>query len=525
MSYYQTTTRLNPVSLTLTGQLLHVHHLIITMRSLLFRSLFITLTVAFMACSRNPVTGKRQIILMSKEQEIALGQQSHPSVVSTMGLYDNKQLDAFINEKGKAMAAISHRPDLPYQFYIVDTPVVNAFAVPGGFVYFTRGIIAHFNNTAEFAGVLGHEIGHITAQHSARQQTTQLLSTVALIGGAVLAPDVVGRNLESLQQGLGVFLLKYSRDHESESDNLGVEYSSKIGYDANRMASFFGTLKRITDNSGQVIPEFTSTHPDPGNRQIRVRELANDYQTKNPGTYQTDRDTYLRMIDGILYGEDPKQGFVENNTFYHPELRFQFPVPNGWQHQNSPSQFQMGAKEGKSSMILMLAKGNSLDEAAQTMVSELKLNVLQNSRTTINGNPALVIVSRQQPEQQQGQQQQGQQQQQQTAQNTLQIGTHLIQYNNAVYALHGLTTVAEFDNQFPTFQRVASGFRALTDPEKLNRRPERVQIKTVPRDGSFGEVMAALGMPAGRVEELGVLNSMKKDDRISRGSLIKVISR
>lgn len=456
---------------------------------------------------------------MSKEQEIALGKESHPSVVATMGLYEDKKLSDFINEKGKAMARISHRPDLPYQFYIVDSPVVNAFAVPGGYVYFTRGIMAHFNNEAEFAGVLGHEIGHITAQHSARQQTTQLFSTVALIGGAIAAPGVIGQNLESLQQGLGVFLLKYSRDHESESDKLGVEYSSKIGYDANQMANFFGTMKRITENSGQAIPEFMSTHPDPGNRLTKVRELAKDYQAKNPAQYQVDRENYLRMIDGILYGEDPKQGFVENNMFYHPELRFQFPVPNGWQHQNSPAQFQMGAKDGKSAMILMLAKGSSLDEAAQTMVKELSLNVLESNKTTINGNPALVLISRQQ------QQQQGQSQQQADPKSTLQIGTHLIQYNNAIYALHGLATAADFNNQFSTFQRVASGFRALTDSEKLNRKPERVQIKTAPRDGTFGEVMVALGMPASRVEELGVLNSLKKDDRVARGSLIKVIGR
>jgi predicted Zn-dependent protease len=120
--------------------------------------------VGFLACARNPVTGKREISLMSTEQEIAIGKESHPSVVATMGLYDDKKLTGFINEKGKAMAKISHRPDLPYQFYIVDSPVVNAFAVPGGYVYFTRGIMAHFNNEAEFAGVLGHEIGHITAK-------------------------------------------------------------------------------------------------------------------------------------------------------------------------------------------------------------------------------------------------------------------------------------------------------------------------------------------------------------------------
>ncbi len=451
---------------------------------------------------------------MSTEQEIALGKESHPSIVSTMGLYENKTLEAFINEKGKAMARISHRPDLPYQFYIVDSPVVNAFAVPGGYIYFTRGIMAHFNNEAEFAGVLGHEIGHVTARHSVKQQTKQLFGTLGTIATAIFVPQMA----EVAQQGIGVLLLKYSRDHESESDKIGVEYSSKIGYDAHQMANFFGTIKRIQDNSGQAVPNLLSTHPDPGNRFSKVHEMAKEYQTKNPGNYQVDRDAYLKMIDGIVYGEDPKQGFVENNAFYHPELKFQFPVPNGWQHQNSPAQFQMGPKDGKMAMILMLAKGNSLDEAAQNLVKELSLNVLENSKTTINGNPAYVLISRQQ------QQQQGQPQQQQDPKSTLQIGTWLIQYNNAIYALHGLSSAADFNNAFGTFKQIAGNFRSLTDPDKINRKPERVFIKAAPRDGSFREVVTALGMPASRVEELGVLNSLKADDRVTRGTSLKIIS-
>ncbi len=481
----------------------------------------ILLSVALLtACSRNPVTGKREVILMSKEQEIALGQQSHPSVVASMGLYEDQKLNAFINEKGKAMARISHRPDLPYQFYIVDSPVVNAFAVPGGYVYFTRGIMAHFNNEAEFAGVLGHEIGHITARHSARQQTSQLFGTVGVLAGSVLL-DKTGQLTDLASQGLQLALLGFSRAHESESDKIGVEYSSKIGYDAHQMANFFATIKRISDQSGQAVPNILSTHPDPGNRYTKVHEMAKAYQAANPATYQVDREDYLRMIDGIIYGEDPKQGFVENNMFYHPELRFQFPVPSGWQHQNSPAQFQMGPKGGKLSMILMGAKGNSLDEASQTLVKELGLKVLESNRTTINGNPAYVLISQQQPQQQQ----QGQQQQQQSAANTLQIGTWLIQYGNSIYALHGLSTAANFQASFDTFQRVAGGFRSLTDSEKLNRQPERVKIQSAPRSGTFQENMVALGMPASRIEELGTLNSLKAGDQVNRGTLLKTLRR
>lgn len=482
-----------------------------------FRLLLVAAFISLTACSRNPVTGKREIILMSKDQEIALGNESHPSVVSTMGIYEDAKLQAFINEKGKAMASISHRPDLPYQFFIVDSPVVNAFAVPGGYVYFTRGIMAHFNNGAEFAGVLGHEIGHITARHSAQQQTSQLFGTAGLILGSVLL-DKTGQLTEAASQGLQLALLGYSRSHESESDGLGVEYSSKIGYDAKEMADFFGTIKRIQDNAGQAIPEFQSTHPDPGNRQVRVKELATSYQQKNPGNYQVDRDSYLSMIEGIIVGEDPKQGFVENDMFYHPELKFQFPVPRGWVHQNAPTQFQMGPKDAKLAMILALAKGNTPDAAAQDFATTQKLTVLQSDKTTINGNPATVLITRQEP-----QQQQGQQQQQATAQ--LQISSWFIQYGNAIYALHGLAQANDFTNALNTFRQVAGGFRALTDPNKLNRQPDRIRVKAAPRDGSFAEIMTALGMPATRLEELGTLNSVKAGDRITRGTLLKTIGR
>ena len=192
-------------------------------------------TLGLQSCSRNPVTGKKEIIFMSQEQEIALGAQSHPSIVATMGLYEDAKLQNFINEKGKSMGAISHRPDLKYQFHIVDSPVVNAFAVPGGYVYFTRGIMAHFNNEAEFMGVLGHEIGHVTARHSARQQTSQVLGTVGLMAGMVLS-EKVRQMGDQAMQGLQMVLLSYSRAHESESDKIGVDYSSKVGYDASEMA-------------------------------------------------------------------------------------------------------------------------------------------------------------------------------------------------------------------------------------------------------------------------------------------------
>ncbi|HZF63066.1 MAG TPA: M48 family metalloprotease, partial [Chitinophagaceae bacterium] len=214
--------------------------------------LFVFLTasiVLFTDCATNPVTGKRQVVLMSEEQEIAMGREADPQIVAQFGLYEDKALQDFITQKGKAMAAISHRPNLNYEFKIVDSDVLNAFAVPGGYVYFTRGIMAHFNNEAEFAGVLGHEIGHITARHTVSQQSRAVLGQIGLIGAMIIRPELAQLG-EAASQGLGLLFLKYGRDAERESDRLGVEYSSKINYDAQEMADFFTTLERKGEESG-----------------------------------------------------------------------------------------------------------------------------------------------------------------------------------------------------------------------------------------------------------------------------------
>ena len=476
--------------------------------------------VVLQSCSRNPVTGKKELLFMSAEQELAIGQESHPSIAASMGLYEDKKMQDFINVKGKEMGKISHRPELNYQFYIVDSPVVNAFAVPGGYIYFTRGIMAHFNNEAEFAGVLGHEIGHVTARHSARQQRDQLLGTLGVIAGMVVSPKVAQFG-EQLMQGFQLLMLSYSRAHESESDKIGVGYSSKVGYDAHQMANFFGTIKRISTNAGQSIPNIMSTHPDPGDRLNNVHKMAAEYQAQNVGSYAINRESYLQLINGMVYGEDPKQGFVENNVFYHPDLRFQMPIPREWKTQNSPAAFVMAPKDGKSQMILTLAQGSTLDSAAINLVKQYNLKTLESTRTTINGNSAIVMITQQQPQQQQ----QGQQQQPQTAANTVQLISWLIQYNGAVYVIHGVTTADVFANMLPTFRSVGENFRSLSDPDKLNRKPERVLVKVAPRTGTFGEVMGAMGMPASRLEELGVINSRKPEDQIQRGALIKVIGK
>lgn len=165
----------------------------------------------FNGCATNPVTGKKQVVLMSESQELAMGKEADPQIVAQFGLYEDANLQNFIKQKGQEMAAISHRNNIPYEFKIVDSDVINAFAVPGGYVYFTRGIMAHFNNEAEFAGVLGHEIGHIAARHTVEQQRNALFSQLGLIAGIVIAPELA-QFAEAASQGLGLMMLKFGRD-------------------------------------------------------------------------------------------------------------------------------------------------------------------------------------------------------------------------------------------------------------------------------------------------------------------------
>ncbi len=469
------------------------------------------------SCAVNPVTGKKEVMLLSESQEIALGAESDPAIVASFGLFEDQTLQAFINTKGQEMARISHRPDLKYEFKVLDSPVVNAFALPGGYVYFTRGILAHFNNEAEFAGVLGHEIGHITARHSARQYSKQLLYQGGLILGVVLSKDIA-QYADVASQGLGLLFLKFGRDNESESDRLGVEYSTKIGYDAHEMAGFFNTLDRLSGGPEGRIPTFLSTHPDPADRNVTVEKLATEWQAKVPNAKSVNRDSYLRMIDGMIYGDDPKQGFVENDYFYHPELKFQYPVPAGWVVQNSPQAVQMAPKDGKAMMMLTLAQGASLEEAATAAMTQYNMQVVNQRTTSVNGLQALEVLADVKPDPQQ-------QQTTTTAAQQVRSLSYFIQYNSNIYHIMGLTYVADFATYEPRFLNTMKNFRQLTDPDKLNRKPDRIHIKTVAQTGTLEQALKSFGTPADKMNEVSVINGMLLTDQVTKGMLIKTVGK
>jgi predicted Zn-dependent protease len=467
------------------------------------------------SCSKNPVTGKRELSIMSEQQEIALGTQNDPSIVAQFGLYQDEGLQDFIDEKGQEMAAISHRSHLKYNFKILDSHVVNAFAVPGGYVYFTRGIMAHFNNEAEFAGVLGHEIGHITAKHSVKQYQNSILAQIGLIAGIIIKPELA-QYMDVASQGLQLLFLKFGRDDESQSDELGVEYSTKIGYEAHEMADFFQTLNRLSGGPEDRIPTFLSTHPDPIDRYNTVHRLADEAQAEM-GTAKDDlkvnRDTYLRRIEGLIYGEDPRQGYVDGNYFYHPEMKFVYPIPDGWQTLNSPIQVQMAPKDGKALMVLKLSQEKELSKASLTASEQYQFDIVDSQAKTINGLQALVTTSNQKLDPNTPVEQQTQ----------VSIRSGYIKYGDYIYEFHGLATQEDFLSYKGYFDATIFGFKRLTDKSKIEVYPDKITIKTIPKSMTLGAYLKTTGINSERHEELAILNGMNLTDEVAKGALVKSI--
>jgi len=468
------------------------------------------LALTVYSCARNPVTGKSQIVFMSEAQEIQLGQQSDPEIVAQYGLYQDSSLQNFVSQKGKEMAAISHRPNLTYYFRVIDSDILNAFAVPGGYVYVTRGIMAHFNSEADFAGVLGHEIGHVAARHSVAQQRNQILGQVGILAGVIINPDL-GRFANAASEGLGLMFLKFGRDAEREADKLGVEYSTKINYDAHQMAAFFTTLERQGQQSGNAeLPEFLSTHPNPGDRNVTVNQLATEWQQKlNVTNPQINRNTYLRRIEGIIYGEDPSQGFRENSVFYHPVLKLQFNTPQDWMYQNTPQMVQLAQKDGKALLMFTLGQGKTLQEAANAAVQQYKLTVVESQTTTVNGMPAMYVVADQVNQQQPA--------------SSVRTLNYFIQFGGSIYHFIGVSTVNDFNTYVNTFQNAMQSFKQLTDPAKLNRKPERIRLKTIAANTTLSQALKDFNVPQSRFEEMAILNGLKLTETITKGTLIKVV--
>jgi predicted Zn-dependent protease len=468
-------------------------------------ALAVGLTSGLNSCARNPVTGKREVSLVSESQEIQMGQQYAQQIVRTMGVYDDKKVHDYVNRLGLALATKSERPNLPWVFYVMDDPTVNAFALPGGSIFVTRGILTHMNDEAELVGVLGHEIGHVTARHSVQQMTREQLAQIGLAAGSILSSEVA-KYAGLASQGLGVLFLKYGRDAESQSDQLGFKYMVREGYDPRAMADMFETLERVSKLEGAGdIPEWQSTHPNPGNRvQATLKRL--DTLSVPREQLRKGREEYLPIVAGMTYGEDPRQGYVEGNTFYHPGLRFKLDLPQGWQSKNSPEALVAISPE-QDAMLQLTAPGKgSLDEAAKQFFGQEGIKSTQASSASINGLSAVSSYF-----------------EAQTEQGAVQGLVSFLKYGELTYRILGYTPAGKLQARDEAFRKTIASFSELTDSTRLDVEPYQVQLVKVDHDMTINEFNQKHPSTI-PVERVAVVNGMDTpDQRIAAGTTLKQI--
>ena len=455
-------------------------------------------------CAVNPATGSRQLMLVSESQEISMGREYDKEVVAAIGLYPDSAQQRWIQQFGARLAATSERPNLPWTFHVVDDPVVNAFALPGGFIFVTRGILAHLNSEAELAGVVGHEIGHVTARHSASQMSKQQLAQLGLAVGTIASPDFA-RYSGLAGQALGVLFLKFSRDNESQADDLGLRYMRRVNYDPREMPHVFEMLTRVSQaQSGGRVPEWLATHPDPENRRGRIEQEVAALPQDFTGV-AVNHDAYLRRLDGLVYGSNPREGYFKDNQFFHPDLRFHTTFPAGWTTNNAKQAVVAVSPEKDALIELSLAQEPTADAAARAFLSQQGFTSGYPVRTSVGGLPAVTAGFAAA-----------------TDNGTLRGTAVFVEYGGAVYRLLGYASDARWPAVQGTAERALQSFARLTDPVALAVQPQRLDIVRVDQGTTIDDMAHQRPSPV-PAATLALVNQVEPQTPLEPGRLVKWI--
>ena len=456
------------------------------------------------ACATNPVTGKSQFMLMSESQEIAMGRQLLTQTEQESGFYPDSGLQLYVASVGMRMARESERPNLPWEYHVIDDPAVNAFAAPGGFIFVTRGILAYLNSEAELAAVVGHETGHVTARHSAAMASQQMGIQGVLGVGTILNPKLAQGVLGQVAGvGASLYFLKFSRNDERQADGIGHRYALHDRYDPREMPKTFQTLQRVSNTGSNRMPGFLSTHPDPGDRVQYTQGWA-DTVSSYAGL-NVDRDRYLSHINGLLFGDDPQQGYFEGVRYLHPLLRLRFDAPTGWQGMNQRAQVIVGEPNGKAQITLSEAKGTSPDAAAQAFQAGKGIVTLGAQRATINGEAATVV------------------QFSATASDSTPLRGEVlfIQHGSGVFQFLGVSLTASWNTFGGAIDQSLRSF-GPTAANQVFRQQKRLRIVTLSRPTTVSDIAAQSG-GAITLQDLAIINGVAETATLATGSKVKTV--
>lgn len=481
-----------------------------------------TISLLLGGCATEPNlhTGQTGYYAYSWEQELQLGKKSDAEIVQQMGVYKNDVLAAYVRDIGSDLLTHSAigSPDVPeiyrntdFTFRLLDSEVVNAFALPGGFVYVTRGLLAHLQNEAQLAVILGHEITHVEARHASKQALKQQLGQIGLVAGAVIGEQVAeNKELARDMVNLGGELfqlatLKYGRDAERESDLHGVEYAAKAGYAAAEASAFFRSLDRISDKAGQSIPSWMSSHPDPGEREKTILELSKQWLPADGQQPVVGQRRFLSKIDGLIVGENPRNGYTDEQRFYHPDLRLQFDKPAGWTLQNESGAVYLTDPKRSVMLAFSLAKENSPLEAARAFSSKTSIEANYAQDSNVNGLPSYVIEGSIT-----------------TESGILMLHSTFVQMGENVFTFLGYGTSESFRSQQRTIRNVVGSFQELTNRQALNIQPYRISVSNAERTASFKDLLPDR-LPANTdAQDWAIMNQVELDQIIERGQPLKL---
>lgn len=455
---------------------------------------------ALSSCATNPATGKRQLMLVSEAQEAAMGKEADDQFHGLYGEFADAKVQSYVESVARPLAAVSERPNLPWTFRVVDDPQVNAFALPGGYIYVTRGILAHMNSEAELAGVLGHEIGHVTARHSASAQSKQLLGMVGLGVGMVLSPTL-RQGGDALSGALGLVFLKFGRDQESQADGLGLRYIVRKDYDPGKMLDVFRMLDGVTVAAGgDRMPNWLSTHPAPPNR---LADMSRSIKEQGVRGTRVGRDEFIRRLDGLVFGENPREGFFRESVFHHPDMAFSITFPTGWLRQNE-KQGVTAMSEAKDAQVQLSLAAAEPEAALAEFARQKGMEAGSVDRGAINGLPAASASFRLRDEQG----------------GVMQGLVTFVRHNGRTLQLLGYTTEARYGAYRAAFSNWARSFMRLTDARILGVQPLRLRIETVRSSATVAGLAREWNSPV-KVETLALINGVKADDVLPAGSLVK----
>ena len=472
------------------------------MRRRSVRTLVIVAAPFALACAVNPATGKRELSLVGEGQEIQMGREADGEITSSMGLVADTALQAYVSRVGLQLAAKTERADLPWSFKVVDDPVVNAFALPGGFLYVTRGILAHFDSEAELAGVLGHEIGHVTARHAVSQMSRQQLQQIGLGVGMILSEDV-RKYGDVLAAGLGLLNLRYSRGDETQSDELGVRYMSRVGYDPEAMIGVFQMLAAVSGTGeGARVPEWQLTHPYPENREAHIREvIAAEGATPS---VDAGRDRYLDRLQGLVYGNNPREGYFKGSLFLHPDLAFQLRFPEGWKTVNQRSAVA-AVTQSEDGLVILELEANAQDPGA-ALQAFLSQEGMQggSARGGQTGQIAWVRAPFAST----------------SEQGELRGEVLFARHGGNVYRILAVASATAWPALSGPAAAALGSFAALTDPAILAVRPWTIRVVALRAAATFEDFYRRNPMPI-PLEEAALLNRRDPGERMAAGTRLK----